>query len=369
VKRLFPGKLKIHSLDDIVRPTLLVQEERARLNIQRMSRKARLSGVTFRPHFKTHQSARIGDWFREEGVQQITVSSLNMAEYFARHNWKDITVAFPLNIREKKLIQKLANIIQINLLIESAETIHFLQESIEVPLQLWIKVDVGYHRTGISWDDENELIKLARQIRHTPHLTLEGLLTHAGHSYHAQGKMQLSEIYRDSVQKLNHVRDIMNSAGISPLKISYGDTPTCSVVEKFNGIDEVRPGNFVFYDIMQLQIGSCTEKEIACVRISPVIAKHPQRQELLIYGGAVHLSKEFILDEKGQRVFGYLAPWNGKTWGSRIPDSWVSALSQEHGIIKASPDLFKHIKVGDLLAILPVHSCLTMDLMGDFLLV
>jgi D-serine deaminase-like pyridoxal phosphate-dependent protein len=369
VKRFFPGKLKIRSLADIVRPTLLVQEERARLNIQNMSHKARQSGVTFRPHFKTHQSARIGEWFRVEGVQQITVSSLNMAEYFARHGWKDITVAFPLNIREKKLIQKLANNIRLNLLVESAETIHFLNENIKAPLQLWIKVDVGYQRTGISWDNENDLIKLARQILHTPQFTLEGLLTHAGHSYHTRGKSNLITIYKDAVHKMNHSRNILKSAGIVPLKISYGDTPTCSVVDRFNNVDEVRPGNFVFYDIMQLQIGSCKEQDIACALICPVVAKHSQRQELLIHGGAVHLSKEFILNEQGQKIFGYLAPWDGKAWGPIIPDSRVSALSQEHGIIKASPDFFRQIRVGDLLAVLPVHSCLAMDLMGDFLII
>ena len=368
VKRFLPGKSKIHSLTEIVRPTLLIREKQARENIRHMSSKARSSGIIFRPHFKTHQSAQIGEWFRSEGVEQITVSSLPMADYFARHGWKDITVAFPVNIREKKLIRKLARQIRLQLLVESEETIDFLAKNIKVPLKLWIKVDVGYHRSGLSWDDDNSLLKLARHIRKTQHVP-EGLLTHAGHSYHVRGKTRLLEIYHESVQKLNHARDVLLSGGIAPLKISYGDTPTCSVAEEFHGIDEIRPGNFVFYDVMQLQIGSCTEAEIACAMVCPVVAKYPERQELLIHGGAVHLSKEFILDEKEQKVFGYIAPWNGNSWGPIIPGCRVSALSQEHGIIKASLALLTDIKVGDLLAILPVHSCLAMDLMDDFVLV
>ena len=369
MKRLLPNKLNIHSLADIVRPTLLVREERARLNIYHMSSKARRSGIIFRPHFKTHQSVQIGEWFRAEGVEQITVSSLQMAEYFARHGWKDITVAFPINIREKKLIQELAREIRLQLLVESEETVHFLDETSKTPLKLWIKVDVGYHRSGIGWDDDNRLMKLAGLIRKTSRHTLEGLLTHAGHSYHARGKTQLLEIYRDSVQKLNHARNILVSAGIAPLKISYGDTPTCSAVEQFQGVDEIRPGNFVFYDIMQLQIGSCTENEIACALVCPVVAKHPERQELLIHGGAVHFSKEFILDEQGQKIFGCPAYFDGQTWGPLIADSRVTALSQEHGIIKANPNLLHKVKLGDLLAIVPIHSCLAMDLMGDFVVI
>ncbi len=368
MKRFLPIKTKRRSLTDLVRPTLLIQEKRARLNIQHMNRKAQRSGVTFRPHFKTHQSAQIGEWFREVGVEKITVSSLTMAEYFARHGWKDITVAFPVNIREHQLIQKLARQIRLNVLVESEETINFLKTNIKSELEIWMKVDVGYHRTGISWDDGNTLIKLAERIRKTHH-RLGGLLTHAGHSYHARGNLQLIEIYNDSVKKLSHARDVLASAGISPLKISYGDTPTCSVVDQFVGVDEIRPGNFVFYDVMQLQIGSCSENDIACAVVCPIAAKHPERKELLIYGGAIHLSKEFILDEKGRKIFGYLAPWDGTSWGPIIPSCWVSALSQEHGIIHARSDLIQNIKVGDLLAILPVHSCLAMDLMGDFIII
>jgi len=84
-------------LRDITRPTLLLDEERARRNVERMAVKAGRSGVLFRPHFKTHQSAQIGGWFRERGVSKITVSSVKMAEYFAGQGWDDITIAFPAN--------------------------------------------------------------------------------------------------------------------------------------------------------------------------------------------------------------------------------------------------------------------------------
>ena len=49
-----------------------------------MARKAKDNGLIFRPHFKTHQSIEIGEWFRESGVNKITVSSLTMANYFGR---------------------------------------------------------------------------------------------------------------------------------------------------------------------------------------------------------------------------------------------------------------------------------------------
>src|SRR5512140_3613959 len=112
----------IDPFEDIVKPTLLVDESRVRGNIARMAEKARRQGVRFRPHFKTHQSVEIGEWFREEGVHQITVSSLDMAEYFAAAGWDDITLAFPVNLRQLPGLSSLAWRVRLGLLIESPES-------------------------------------------------------------------------------------------------------------------------------------------------------------------------------------------------------------------------------------------------------
>jgi D-serine deaminase-like pyridoxal phosphate-dependent protein len=68
---------------------------------------AQKHSLAFRPHFKTHQSLELGNWFKDYGVTQITVSSLEMAEYFATQ-WNDITVAFPVNVLEINRINSLA---------------------------------------------------------------------------------------------------------------------------------------------------------------------------------------------------------------------------------------------------------------------
>ena len=108
--------------DGISKPTMLLNAETTRRNIARMAQKARGAGIRFRPHFKTHQSAAIGEWFRAQGVTAITASSLEMAEYFANAGWDDITVAFPVNVREMDTINRLAQRIELNLLVEAPES-------------------------------------------------------------------------------------------------------------------------------------------------------------------------------------------------------------------------------------------------------
>jgi D-serine deaminase-like pyridoxal phosphate-dependent protein len=148
--------------------------------------------------------------------------------------------------------------------------------------------------------------------------------------------------------------------------ISLGDTPSCSLLDDFTGVDEIRPGNFVFYDLMQEQIGSCKMEEIAVALASPIIAKNAKRHEIAVYGGAIHLSKEYILDEKGHKCFGRIVQLHDSEWSSPLPDATVISLSQEHGIIKVTEEYFDNFQIGDLLGILPVHSCLTAAAMGEY---
>ena len=57
-------------------PLLWIDEQKARGNIERMLAVAAQNNVQFRPHFKTHQSIAVGNWFRDYSVDRITVSSV-----------------------------------------------------------------------------------------------------------------------------------------------------------------------------------------------------------------------------------------------------------------------------------------------------
>jgi D-serine deaminase-like pyridoxal phosphate-dependent protein len=349
----------------IQRPTLLLDRRKAVRNIEKMAAKASKSGVRFRPHFKTHRSAAVGEWFRDVGVEAITVSSVDMAIYFAQHGWKDITIAFPANVLEVDKISSLAEEIELGLLVESAEVVRFLPENLDTRANAWIKVDVGYGRTGIPWERAGAVIELAREIAKTGVLTFKGLLTHAGHSYHASSREELLSIHRDSVRRLSQVQHALQTAGFSQVELSIGDTPTCSVVDDFRPVDEIRPGNFVFYDLKQARIGSCSEGQIAVAVGCPVVAKHPERCEVILYGGAAHLSKESLVAD-GVQIFGRVAQWEGDGWGKALPDTYLSSLSQEHGVVRTTAQIVSQIKVGDVLIVLPVHSCLLSYLLIDY---
>lgn len=341
---------------EITKPTLLVDEAICRQNIRTMQAKATQSGALLRPHFKTHQSKEVGEWFREEGVDAITVSSVSMARYFSDCGWTDITIAFPHNPLEWSEIHDLAGSIRLNVTIVSAEALDHLKAKVKNPLHYWIKIDVGTHRTGVL----PENVELVRELAGSGgQHQFEGLLAHAGHSYTQLDREKAQSIFKSSIDLMSSLK-----AGLGvETKLSYGDTPTCSLLHDFSGVDELRPGNFAFYDTMQHAFGVCTLDQIAVCLVCPVVAVHSERNEVVIYGGGVHLSKDAIA--RPEAKFGIVVPFDGKTW-SASPIGGLVKLSQEHGIFRRIDPDFK-IKVGDLVGVLPVHSCLTADLQGYYL--
>ncbi len=347
------------------RPTLLLDEARCRANIRRMSEKARRNEALFRPHFKTHQSQTIGRWFRQEGVEVCTVSSIRMAAYFAEDGWKDITVAFPLNYLEVAEVNRLASKIQLNLLAVNKPALIGLLQDLQHPVRIYIEIDCGDRRTGVNPSDGKSIDEILAVIDSSPLLKFHGLLTHAGHSYACRSGIEILRVHQQTTQ-------VMKKAGARlrtrypELILSVGDTPTCSAATDFSGIQEIRPGNFVFYDIMQRAIGSCTDDNIAVALACPVVAIYQERHEVIVHGGGVHLSKDSLKQEDGSMLFGRVVRLTDKGWTIPATTMTVKSLSQEHGVIRAGDSEIAGLKPGDLLGILPVHSCMTADAMNEY---
>ena len=330
-----------------------------------MQAKAQAGGVRLRPHFKTHQSIGIGRWFAQVGVDAIAVSSVAMADYFRGGGWRDITIAFPVNVREMKRIDRLAEVTSLGCLVESEKAVLSLHEGLSSNVDIWLKVDTGYGRTGVSWDDTDSFERIIAHVKKSPKLRVRGLLVHAGHSYAAKNTNEIVAVNAQTVARMTELRDrLAPEAG--DLEISIGDTPCCSVANDFDGVYEMRPGNFVFYDVMQSALGTCTHAQIAVALAVPVVAVHKKRNEIVVHGGAIHLSKEHLLNANGSRMFGRVVTMDDSGWGSPVDGAYVGSLSQEHGVISAPKDLIEKIEVGDLLGVLPVHSCLTSNLMGGY---
>lgn len=341
-------------------PSLILNTKTAKQNIKNMILHCQQHQMELRPHFKTHQSAEIAQWFKEEGIKNCTVSSLEMAAYFADADWKDICVAIPINICQLEEIKALAKKIRLSLCVDHIEAVKALAE-VEENIDIFIEIDAAYGRSGVAIENTQLVDELLEELFKQTNLNFKGFLSHSGNSYHSFSVENGREIFEDSRQKLVQLTN--NYSQLYPQTIlSMGDTPSSQFGHSFEGVNEWRPGNFIFYDFMQYALGSCQENQIALSIHCPIIGLYPLRNEVVIYGGGVHLSKDSI-SYHGETIYGW-AKLKGDAISKGFP---VVSLSQEHGIIRVNDEFLKQLKLGDSLEIIPIHSCMTADLNSTYL--
>ena len=345
----------------ITAPTLIIDLEKIERNIDKMHRLCQKWQMDFRPHFKTHQSAALAEIFKQKGIHKCTVSSVSMALYFAANGWQDITIAIPVNILEIEGIKILSHSVTLNLIVDHKESCAFLKENLNQKVSVFIEIDTGYGRSGIYYKNTDAISEVLQIIEGSALLEFQGFLSHTGNNYGAENIEKGAKTFEDARIRMLQLKQEYQSA-YPQLKISLGDTPSSTFAKSFEGIQEWRPGNFIFYDLMQYKLGSCKMNDISMVVRCPVIGIYPQRSEFVIYGGGVHLSKE-SLSFQGHQLFGWLKNTLDSDDTSGFP---VISLSQEHGTISASKEYLKELKIGDLVDIIPVHSCMSADLYTSY---
>ncbi|MEZ5010257.1 MAG: alanine racemase [Bacteroidales bacterium] len=356
---------KITDIFELIKTDPAARQEIAKkTNIARMSARLTNYDILFRPHFKTHQSRTVGGWFQGGWSRKIAVSSATMAGYFIADGWNDVTIAFPYNTREHQLLEDLAAKANITLTIPGVESAMNLAAKAKTYFGVNIKIDTGYNRSGTRWDDTETVMQILKILKSNKHIVVTGLLSHSGDTYKAADASGVKAIYNLSVSRMKELRSRIDHPG---LIISLGDTPSASLVEEFGDVDELRPGNFVFYDLMQHLAGNCSFYDIAVAMACPVVDIRHKSGKMVIYGGAVHLSKESV-KVGNDNIFGLLVKIENNKWIPASVRAYVTSLSQEHGIISAPDSLLREFSPGDLAGVIPVHSCLTAELAGGYML-
>jgi D-serine deaminase-like pyridoxal phosphate-dependent protein len=345
---------------NVATPAFLIDRQTLTRNCDRMREKAR--GVRFRPHVKTHKAVPIGRIQHGGPVGAITVSTLAEAEAFANDGFRDITYAMPIAPEKLARAAALAQRIErLCVLIDSESTLRAIESfhaAHGVVFDVFLKVDCGYHRAGVD-PDSPDSVRLAMAMARSDAVRFQGLLTHAGHSYNARDPEEIRRIAAQESGSLTRFRALLE--GLDHLCRSIGSTPTASVRESFSDCDEVRPGNYVFYDAFQATIGSCRLSDVAVSVLVTVVGSYPERRSLIIDGGALALSKDAGPDHVDPRCgYGIVCDTELCPLPMRI-----AALSQEHGKVEADHP----VPVGTKLRVIPNHSCLTAAMFDTYQIV
>lgn len=346
-------------MQKIITPSLLLDADRVQKNAARMSEKAQANNVRLRPHVKTHKCSEVARIQTAGHNGAITVSTLAEAAGFARDGFADITYAIPFEIgKADAAIEILRTGAKLNLLTDDAETMRLLNDAAGqagVKFDVFVKIDCGYHRVGVE-PHTPEAVEIPRFLSDVKNLSFAGILTHAGHSYDVKTREEILALARHERDSMIELAGRLRDMSIEVPTVSIGSTPTMTAVDHLEGIDEIRPGNYIFFDAFQATLGSCSFEDTALTVLSAVVHRDLSRNKLVIDAGAVALSKDrgpIGLDPGCG--YGRVLDIAGNETGMR-----VTGMSQEHGVIVSDDAaMVERFKVGDRLRVLANHSCLT----------
>lgn len=325
-------------------PYIYVDYRKMLKNIKSMAELASEANIDIRPHCKSHKTVEIAKHQIRFGASGITASTLKEVEMLKKGGIKSITLAYPL-IGDEKIdyYLKLGKNIDLRSIVLDFEHAKYINKyfSRSNPLIAYLKVDCGLKRLGIQ---PEEIIDNIEKITELENIIIVGLLTHGGQSY--SGIIPKEEVAKvEAAAVLSHK--------IPSLLASVGSTPTAKELLKLPGLDEIRPGNYVFYDNTMINLGVCKEEDCSLFVKSTILAIY--EEYMVIDAGSKSLSSDSGVH--GNNLL--------KGFGLIVEDKSlvVERLSEEHGMITGNG--IKDFKVGDQLTIIPNHACSVVNLFDE----
>jgi len=335
-------------LEEIETPSIVIDYERLVKNIEEMANFAKKFSKKLRPMIKTHKSIEIAKIQEKYGISGIQCAKLSEAQIFAEANFKDIFISSEIVDRvklekAKNLLKKVEKLI---LAVDSIEGVRAIGEVFkDEKVYVRIEINSGHNRCGIKPQDT---LTLYREIEKYPNLIFDGVFTHGGHSYYAKSEEERKEASLKEAEEVLKAKRILNENGIKCENVSVGSTPSVFFSGRVDGVTEIRPGNYVFYDYKQVKLQVTNFDSVSLFVISQVISK-PELDRFIIDAGSKVLSLDYVLDGD-EKVYGYILEY---------PQAKIYNLSEEHGWVKIEES--SKIKIGEKITIIPVHACLVIS--------
>lgn len=352
-------------LADLPTPSLVLDRSRLMRNVARMRARAAELGVTLRPHMKTAKSVDVAKAVHGGGTGPITVSTLAEAEHFAKAGFTDMLYAVaiaPAKLDRAAALMRAAPALKILTDdVDVAKAITERGKALGVRFNAVVEVETGGARAGVD-PTSPELAAIAATLG--PAGMLAGVMAHAGHSYGCEGIAEIEDVAEDERAGVVAAAEFLRAKGHSFDLVSVGSTPTALHARHLRGVTEMRPGNFVFFDLFQHGLGMCAAEDIAVGVLASVIGQHRGRNHLLLDAGALALSKDTGANRRIESV-GYGLIRDPGTPSPR-EDLAVLDVHQEHGILSARRGLdaidplpFADWPVGRRVLVMPNHVCMT----------
>lgn len=356
------------TLDDLRTPAVLVERPRLLANIGRMQAAANAAGVTLRPHAKTHKSPLVAALQIDAGAAGICCAKLGEAEVFADAGIIDVRLPYPLQPANAARVLALQQRARISFVVDDLAVARGWSDAMVAAGQraeVLVKVDVGFHRCGIA-PAPATAVAFLRAVDALPGLRLRGILSHAGHAYHAHSEEELRQMAVSERDTMAAIAAAARGASLPLLEVSAGATPPArhSLAVASGTFTEFRPGNYAYFDRTMVGLGAATRDDCALSVLATVVSA-PVADRLVLDCGSKTLAADgvrgFTPAAGHGEIYRNLVPAAGE---QPDPHLHVERLSEEHATVRVSPGAAA-LGPGDRVRVLPNHACVVSNLVDQ----
>ena len=323
-------------------PALVIDLDVVEDNVRRIQRLTEDAGLQMRPHIKSHKTPELAQMQIRAGAVGVTCAKIGEAEVMASAGIEDIFIANCLigETKLRRLVALARRTPRLSISLESMACAGAASEAFDaagMTLPVMIEVDLGAGRTGVA---PGRALEFADEVAELPALQIEGLMAYGSHfAYPKRGEEQLAEGAAEEGRLAAEVAAELAAAGHNMVRISGGSTPTAGRYQRGCGLTEIRSGTYIFNDMNQVDIGSCTVDQVALSVLATVVA-HPVRERAIIDAGTKGLDQQV-----GQTSKGY-------GWLRDVPGAVVYKINDEHGFVDVS-EAERDLRIGEKVRVIP----------------
>lgn len=337
-------------ISELETPAVVVDLDVMERNLSRMADYCNRHQLLLRPHTKSHKIPELAKRQLASGATGITVAKLGEAEVMLESGITDMLIAYPIVGEAKsERLARMATHANLSVSLDSEAAARGISAAATregSTIGVLVEMNVGFDRCGLN--NETALVTLAQQIVDLPGIEFRGLMFFPGHF--SVGPSQRTTLRTQVNEFLERAIEAFARAGIPLPVISGGSTPTAHESDLFRGVNEIRPGMYIFNDRNTVAIEAASLSDCALSVIVTVVSTAVPKRAIVDGGSKTFSSDQF----QGARGSGY-----GLV--KEDPGIEVVRLTEEHGHLNIQR-AERRPNVGDRLHIIPNHVCTTVNL-------
>jgi 3-hydroxy-D-aspartate aldolase len=233
-------------------PALILDLDAFEHNVKAMARLCRRSGVSLRPHAKTHKSIEMARRQIAAGAIGISVATIREAAVMVKAGLPGVLLTTPVvgAVKIDILCDLAGKSEGFMAVVDNLANLRELEAALEKRgkrLAVLVDIDIGMKRTGVP--DVAGALALIRRARASRVLTWAGLQCYSGRVQHIASMVNRERVYGRQLRHLTRVLDGVDKEGLIAGIISGGGTGTFDIDRRAGLFTECQCGSYSVMDI------------------------------------------------------------------------------------------------------------------------